>query len=186
MSRPNQIPEWLLQAREKWEYTGQARPSFAEIPKPGQRSVWDFPRPPALLPSQKEVKVQSNGLLLALTPNALELQETASPPTYYLPPEDVILDHLVTLPKRTSLCEWKGKAMYWALKTNPTKAIAWSYPYPFKAYAPLENHLAFYPQFLDCFLNGERVTPQPGGFYAGWITQDLCGPFKGEPGTGNW
>lgn len=184
--KENKVPEWLLQAREKWAYTGQTRPPFAETPKPGQRSVWDFPRPPALVPSPKAVEVQNNGLQLALTSKALELQETASPPTYYLPPKDVATDFLVSLPKRTSLCEWKGEAIYWALNTEPNKAIAWSYPKPFAAYATLKNHLAFYPQYLDCFLNGEKVTPQPGGFYAGWITSDLCGPFKGEPGTGHW
>lgn len=182
----NRVPDWILKARDKWQYNGQTRPSFAEIPMPGQRSVWDFPRPPALVPSQKEVEVQSKGLQLALSSNALELQETASPPTYYIPPQDVSLGMLVPLPKRTSLCEWKGEAIYWALRTELSRAIAWSYPKPFETYVALKNHLAFYPQHLDCFLKGEKVTPQPGAFYAGWITDDLCGPFKGNPGTGHW
>ena len=37
-----------------------------------------------------------------------------------------------------------------------------------------------------CFLGEERVIPQPGAFYGGWITKDLIGPFKGAPGTELW
>ena len=183
---PNQVPDWLMDARDKWQYTGQTRPPFADRPGPGQRSVWDFPRPPALVPLAKEVEIQADGVQIALTSKALELQETASPPTVYLPPEDVVLDLLLPLPKRSSLCEWKGKAVYWALKAAPDKAIAWSYANPFAEYAILKDYLAFYPQYLECFVNSERVIPQPGDFYAGWITNDLCGPFKGAPGSGHW
>ncbi len=185
-NKGNNVPEWILKSREKWQYNGQIRPPFAEQPKSGQRSVWDFPRPPALVPSPKEVEVRKNEVQLALSSKALELLETASPPTYYVPPEAIVFDLLVPLPNRGSLCEWKGNANYWALKEAPDKAIAWSYPNPFEAYEELRDHLAFYPQYLDCFLDGEKVVPQPGGFYAGWITEDLCGPFKGEPGTGHW
>lgn len=182
----NKVPRWILKSREKWQYSGQLRPHFAEQPKPGQRSVWDFPRPPALVNSSKIVEVRHNGVQLALSSGALELLETASPPTYYLPPEAVDFALLVPLPTRSSLCEWKGKANYWALKEAPKHAIGWSYPRPFEAYASLRDHLAFYPQHLDCSLNGEKVVAQPGGFYAGWITDDLCGPFKGAPGSGHW
>lgn len=186
MTQKNKVPEWLLKAREKWQYSGQTRPPFAEEPKPGQRSVWDFPRPPVLVPSQKEVEVQYNGIRLAVSSKALELQETASPPTYYIPAKEVVFDLLISLPLRTSLCEWKGEAHYWALKTAPDKAIAWSYPNPFETYTALTDYVAFYPQHLDCYVNGEKAIPQPGGFYAGWITKDLSGPFKGELGTGHW
>ena len=45
----------------------------------------------------------------------------------------------------------------------------------------------FYAGPLDgCFVDGEKVLPQPGGFYGGWITSDIVGPFKGEPGTWGW
>lgn len=84
------------------------------------------------------------------------------------------------------MCEWKGSAVYWALKTNIDLPVAWSYPKPFPEFEELKNYLAFYPQRLDCFVDGEQVRPQPGGFYAGWITPDLVGPFKGEKGTEHW
>lgn len=182
----NKVPDWLLKARAKWQYFGQERPPFAEEPQSGQRSVWDFPRPPALVPARKKVEARLGDKILAVSSNALELQETASPPTYYLPPEDVTFELLISVPHRSSLCEWKGEARYWALQTAPNMTIAWSYPTPFEPYTELRDHVAFYPQYLDCYVNDERVIPQAGGFYAGWITKDLCGPFKGEPGTGHW
>lgn len=180
------IPDWLLKAREKWTYNGQQRPKFAVVPKEGQVSVWDFPRPPALVPESRKLEVIYEGQTLALSRNALAVQETASPPTYYVPLEDVNHDLLVRMEGKSSLCEWKGTSTYWALKVEPNKAIAWSYANPFSPFEPLANYLAFYPQHLECYLGGERVTPQPGKFYAGWITSELVGPFKGEPSTGHW
>ena len=51
----------------------------------------------------------------------------------------------------------------------------------------LRDHIAFYAGPIDaCFVNGEQVTPQPGGFYGGWITSAVAGPFKGPPGTQFW
>lgn len=180
------IPNWLMQAREKWAFYGQERPDFATIPEKGQVSVWDFPRPPALVKESRTLKVAHNDTMIAMSKQALAVQETASPPTYYVPPEDVALTKLLQMAGKSSLCEWKGSTVYWALRSEPEKAIAWSYPDPFPPFEPLADHLAFYPQYLACYLNEERVTPQPGGFYAGWITKELVGPFKGEPGTGHW
>lgn len=180
------IPDWLLKARDKWTFNGQQRPDFAQVPKDGQVSVWDFPRPPALKPVPKKLEVRHQGALLALSHNALAVLETASPPTYYVPPEEVNLELLTRMEGKKSVCEWKGTSTYWALKELPSRAVAWSYSKPFPPFDPLTDYLAFYPQHLDCFLDDEPVTPQPGGFYAGWITKDVVGPFKGEPGTGHW
>jgi hypothetical protein len=66
-------------------------------------------------------------------------------------------------------------------------ALAWAYPSPTPAFAALKDHVAFYPGPLDaCTVDGERVEPQAGGFYGGWITSDLAGPFKGGPGSRFW
>jgi len=47
--------------------------------------------------------------------------------------------------------------------------------------------VAFYPALMDaCFVGEELVRAQPGGFYGGWITNDVVGPFKGPPGTNAW
>ena len=180
------VPDWLLKARDKWQFNSQKRPSFAEEPKEGQVSVWDFPRPPALEKVHQEISIYVGKTCIAKTTNAYAVMETAHPPSYYLPPADVDHTQLIPLSKKTSLWEWKGSAKYWALKTAPSKAIAWSYESPFLEFEDIKNHFAFYPQYFDCFVGTEKARPQPGQFYAGWITDNLAGPFKGEPGTGFW
>ena len=179
-------PNWLQKAREHWNHKGQKRPEFAVEPQPGQRSVWDFPRPPVIEPVHKTVKILYQDHTLVQTEEALAVLETASPPTYYIPPKDISFDQLVPLQGKTSLCEWKGSAAYWALAEQPSLAVAWSYDNPFTEFTALKDYLGFYPQHLECYVNDESVIPQPGRFYAGWITSDLTGPFKGEPGTGHW
>ena len=34
--------------------------------------------------------------------------------------------------------------------------------------------------------DGERVQPQEGDFYGGWVTSELEGRMKGGPGTWGW
>ncbi|MGB7393320.1 MAG: DUF427 domain-containing protein [Pricia sp.] len=183
---PQRVPDWLQRARSHWKYNGEKRPPFADDPKDDQRSVWDFPRPPALEKTDKKFEIRFGGTTIASSDYALAVLETASPPTYYIPPENVDQELLTKMPGKSSLCEWKGKAEYWTLKNGSQNPVAWSYSDPFPPFEKLKHHLAFYPQHLECFVNGERVVPQPGEFYAGWSTGELCGPFKGEPGSGHW
>ena len=171
---------------DKWEYLGQKRPSFAAEPAVGQESVWDYPRPPALVLCDSLVEVGVRERPLALTQSALRVIETASPPTYYLPPDSVDWKQLVRS-QGSSFCEWKGEATYWALADDPGKeAIGWSYELPSKQFAAIDGHISFYPGRIPCYVDGERVQPQPGSFYGGWITSRIVGPLKGAPGTGHW
>ena len=100
-----------------WEYTGQKRPPFAEQPRKGQESVWDYPRPPSLADDGRHIQVRAGDLVIADTTRAVRLLETASPPTFYIPQEDVRTELLAAHPS-TSYCEWKGDAQYWALKRD--------------------------------------------------------------------
>lgn len=154
-------------------------------------SVWDYPRPPALVPATARVRVEHGGVLIADTTRALRVLETSHPPTYYLPPEDI--DFGVVKPAmaaRGSLCEWKGVAAYWDVVVPgaaPVPRAAWSYADPTPAFTGLRDHLAFYASRVDaCFVGDERVQTQEGDFYGGWITSDITGPFKGAPGTMGW
>ena len=177
---------WLQKARESWNNIGDKRPSFAIVPKKGQRSVWDFPRPPIIEKVSKAVLVNYKDETIADSHNVLAVLETASPPTYYIPQGDIDLSYLTRIIGKTSMCEWKGNAIYWALETMTDRPVAWSYPNPFPEFKALKNYIAFYPQRLDCYVDGQRVQAQSSEFYAGWITPDLTGPFKGEKGTEHW
>jgi len=157
-------------------------------PNAGQESVWDYPRPPRLEPVQKRIQIISAGLPLADTTRAFRVLETSHPPVYYLPPEDIHMEHL-TKSAGSSFCEWKGGARYYAL--NGVE-VSWYYPTPTKSFELIAGYLAFYAGRVTlqdgdgCFVDGERVTPQPGGFYGGWITADVVGPFKGIAGSMGW
>lgn len=169
-----------------WEYNGEKRPDFAIIPGHGQESVWDYPRPPRFEPDKRQVEVKFGDQIVASSCHAFRILETASPPTFYIPPLDVNWEMLRPF-TGSSMCEWKGRAEYWQLPAKPELgAVAWSYPIPTTEYAEIQEYISFYPGKLACFLDGERVLAQPGNFYGGWITKEIVGPFKGEPGSENW
>ena len=157
-------------------------------PGPGQESVWDYPRPPRLESCAKTIKVIVAGQLIAETQQSYRVLETSHPPVYYLPPNDVRTE-LLQHGEGASWCEWKGNACYFDLVVGDRRIAkaAWSYPSPSRAFAAIKDYLAFYPHPMDaCWVGQEQVRPQAGGFYGGWITSDIVGPFKGEPGTRGW
>ncbi|WP_242417523.1 DUF427 domain-containing protein [Sphingomonas panni] len=155
---------------------------------PGQVSVWDFPRPAIAEPCDRRIRIEHRGVMIADTTRAVRTLETSHPPSYYLPPDDIAMDLLRPAPGR-SLCEWKGQARYWDVVVDGIvlPRVGWSYADPTPAFRSLRDHIAFYAGPFDrCTVDGVPVTPQPGGFYGGWITPDLAGPFKGPPGTMGW
>jgi uncharacterized protein (DUF427 family) len=177
----------LKHARGAWRFRGQARPPGAVQPGPGQESVWAYPRPPMIEDDARLVQVRLNDVLIAETHAARRVLETASPPTFYLPPESVRFDCLQP-DTESSFCEWKGRASYFSVCVGKqcVKNAAWSYREPLAEFTAIRNYLAFYPDRIECYVDGERVRAQRGGFYGGWITGEIVGPFKGEPGTSGW
>ena len=157
-------------------------------PGPGQESVWDYPRPPRIEETARQVKVVFSGEVIADTRRAKRVLETSHPPVYYIPPEDIRMEYLIKTSRRT-WCEWKGQASYCGLSVGgrQVKDAAWFYPNPAPGYEAIQGYLAFYPGRMDaCYVDGERIEAQPGDFYGGWITDDIVGPFKGGPGTAGW
>jgi len=170
----------------------RGRPANAETPGPGQVSVWDFPRPPEVQAVSKRVKVVHAGALVAETDRALKVCETAGAPVYYIPPDDVRLD-LLRQTDEWTVCEWKGAAVYFDLivEGGEREQAAFCYPDPFddlgQGYERIAGWIAFYASRVDeCYVGEEQARPQPGGYYAGWVTDDLAGPIKGAPGTEGW
>lgn len=182
-----QAPDWIVAARRRW--ASSSRPDDIVVPGPGQESVWDYPRPPRLEPVAKRIRVEHGGVTIADSERAMRICETASAPTYYLPRDDVAMDHLLESGARASHCEWKGEAKYFDVEVGDrlAPAAAWCYPNPYEEFAAIAGWIAFMPQPMDaCWVGDDPVTPQPGGFYGGWVTPELTGPIKGAPGTGHW
>lgn len=164
-----------------------ARPVPAAL-APGQESAWSYPRPAILEPTGRHLRVVFAGRVVAETTRALRVLETSHPPTYYFPPDDIATGYLRPA-IGDSHCEWKGGARYLdvAAGGEVAPAAAWTYPNPTAEFRKLRNHVAFYAAAMDsCWVDGERAAPQEGGFYGGWITSHVAGPFKGPPGTRMW
>ncbi len=159
-----------------------------ETPGPGQESVWDYPRPPRLEAVSSHIVVELGGLAVAVATSAYRVLETSHPPTYYLPPAAFAPGTLEPV-EGGSFCEWKGQARYWTLVGGGRReeAAAWSYPDPSPAFSALRDHVAVYCGRTDrCTVDGEVALPQPGGFYGGWVTSKVAGPFKGVAGSWGW
>lgn len=182
------IPRTPRTARLASAWRRSAKPATVDQAGPGQESVWSYPRPPAVETVPVRVQVFLGPHVVGDSRAALRVLETASPPTVYLPPDDV--DRAALVPERTSsVCEWKGTARYLSVRAGDlmSRNAAWYYPDPHQEYAVLADYLSFYPaRMTRCLYGGERVTAQPGSFYGGWVTSNLVGPFKGEPGSEGW
>ncbi len=151
--------------------------------------VGDYPRPPRLEPVAERIRIVLGDTTIADTAHGFRVLETTHPPTYYLPPSAFLPGALVPGSPRGSICEWKGRARYWTIcgGGRTVQDAGWSYPDPTPAFAALRDHVAVYCAPMDaCLIGEERATPQPGGFYGGWVTSNLVGPFKGAPGTEFW
>lgn len=159
-----------------------------ELPGPGQESVWDYPRPPLLEHFAGSITVELGGEIIASTTRAWRVLETSHPPSYYLPRE-AFTKGVLRPADGSSWCEWKGRASYYDLvtATRQAPAAAWAYRQPNPRFADITGAIAVMAGKVDrCTVNGEQVAAQPGGFYGGWVTMDVVGPFKGEPGSEGW
>jgi len=151
-------------------------------------SVWDYPRPPAILPEPRQVLVKALDATIASSERALRVCETAGAPVVYIPEADLNAGFLLPASGGGSFCEWKGAAVYLDVNVEGQviRRAAWTYPRPSPGFEKLAGYVAFYPGLVECRLAGETVSPQPGGFYGGWITAEITGPVKGTPGSEGW
>jgi uncharacterized protein (DUF427 family) len=151
-------------------------------------NVQSYPRPPALEPVTQTLRLAVDGVEVARTDAALRICETHHPPSYYLPP-DALAPGLLRDAGGGSWCEWKGRAAYFDVMggAGPILRGAWAYPAPTARFARLAGHVAFYlSDRVRGWVGDTEATPQPGGFYGGWVTPNLTGRIKGPPGTGHW
>jgi uncharacterized protein (DUF427 family) len=158
------------------------------VPGPSEESVWDYPRPPRVEAVPERIRVVVGGIAIADSTRAIRVLETAGAPVYYVPRDDVRTD-LLAPTSRVTHCEWKGDATYWTVTIGDRSIenVAWSYEQPKAGFEAITGCLAFYAAKVDeAWVGDERATPQPGGFYGGWLTSRIVGPVKGEPGSAGW
>ncbi|TFD65348.1 DUF427 domain-containing protein [Cryobacterium ruanii] len=152
--------------------------------RPGQESVWDYPRPPRVEHTGEHITIELDGVTIADTKDVVRVLETSHPPVYYLP-RSSFTPGVLQPAAGHSYCEYKGAAGY--LSVGSRARSAWFYPTPTSGYESLADRVAVYPGAMDrCTVDGETVRAQDGDFYGGWITANIVGPFKGAPGTMGW
>ncbi|QWT23789.1 DUF427 domain-containing protein [Subtercola sp. PAMC28395] len=159
-----------------------------EEPKPGQESVWDYPRPPRIEPSTERIVIVFGGETIVDTTDSVRVLETSHPPVYYLP-RAAFRSGSLSDARGQSFCEFKGLAGYLSVHggSQTAPSAAWYYADPSPGYELLAGRVAVYPSAMQqCTVGGEVVTSQEGDFYGGWITSRVVGPFKGAPGTLGW
>ncbi|HXH78234.1 DUF427 domain-containing protein [Nocardioides sp.] len=164
------------------------RPVTPDAPGPGQESVWDYPRPPRVETSNETIEVWLGGVAVARTQASVRVLETSHPPSYYLP-LDAFEPGVLRAVDGTSFCEWKGVATYYDLVTPSATAsrAGWTYAQPTPGFEAIRDHVSIMPGLVEaCLVDGEVVRAQEGGFYGGWITDRVVGPFKGIPGSRGW
>jgi len=155
---------------------------------PGQESVWDYPRPPRVEHVARRVVIRLGGEVIVDTDDVVRVLETSHPPVYYLP-ISAFTTGALTPGEGSSYCEFKGGARYFDVHGGGQLRLraAWTYPRPAAGFESLTGRVAVYARDMDlCSVDGVEVLPQPGRFYGGWITPEIVGPFKGEPGSLGW
>lgn len=169
------------------------------MPAKAKLNVHNFPRPPLLERTPRHLVIKWNNKVIADTTEGYWVLETTHPPTYYLPRSSLPKTHttLAQIPNKSTFCEWKGQSTYWTIKTNPSDeeqkeevvhSKIWSYESPTQPFKDIKGYLSFYASEVpwECFVDDEKVVPQPGDFYGGWSTSELEGIQKGGPGTWGW
>jgi uncharacterized protein (DUF427 family) len=135
----NEIDEWFAEDEQLF---GHPRDPYSRID---------------VYPTSRRVRILLDGEVLADTVRAKVLFETALPPRYYLPPDDVRLDLLEESPTRTR-CAYKGSAGYWHVRVGDTlhDDLAWVYREPQHDAEPVRDLIAFFNERVDIEIDGER------------------------------
>lgn len=152
-------------------------------PLAGQESVWDCTSPPRIEPSARRIRVVFGGVTIADTTRALTVVETGRPPVYYVPPDDVLVEHLVRIERQT-ICAFKGVAIHYAVIVGEREApvAAWCYPDPIPEVAAIARHLAFCPHAMDeCWIDDRRAISQPDDDDCGWLTPETVDRCESDP-----
>ena len=96
--------------------------------------------------------------VLAESVRAKGLFETALPPRWYLPAEDVRTELLEASETRTR-CAYKGSASYWNARVGGrlVEDLVWSYADPEHEAERVRGLLCFFNELVDLELDGEAV-----------------------------
>jgi uncharacterized protein (DUF427 family) len=110
------------------------------------------------IPSERHVRVELDGELLADSHRPTALFETTLPTRWYLPPEDVLGERLEPSDTVTQ-CPFKGVARFFSVRVGGElhHDLAWSYPDPIPENPRIAGLVAFFNERVDLVVDGERL-----------------------------
>ena len=114
------------------------------------------------LRSNRRVRVELNGSVLADAANCVMVFETGLPTRYYVDPTSVRFAFLTPSATRTQ-CPYKGQTGgYWSATANAVSVadVAWSYTFTTAALPPIAGLVAFLNEKVDIFIDGVQQ-PRP-------------------------
>jgi uncharacterized protein (DUF427 family) len=134
--------------------------------------VFVHPRSPYVrvdaLRSNRTVRVELDGAVLADACSTVMVFETGLPTRYYLSRTDIDFGHLIPTDTVTS-CPYKGMtSSYWSVRAGGTvhPDLAWSYDFPTRQLLPIAGMIAFYNEKVDIVLDGRRAARPETHFFA--------------------
>lgn len=112
-----------------------------------------------VLRSNRKIRVELEGVVLADTASPVMVYETGLPTRYYISRTEIDFDFLVATDTVTE-CPYKGTTSgYWSIqiggKVHPD--LAWAYDFPTRQLIPITGLVAFYNEKVDLFLDGELL-----------------------------
>jgi uncharacterized protein (DUF427 family) len=112
------------------------------------------------LRSDRNIRIESGGRVLAESSHAVLLFETLLPVRFYLPRDDVSVELIDS--ETVTYCAYKGRASYFSLPQGPSD-VAWTYREPLHDAEPVRDRVAFFDERVDVVVDGlprERpITP---------------------------
>ncbi len=126
--------------------------------------VFVHPRSPFVrvdaLRSNRPLRVEHDGRLLADASSSVMVFETGLPTRYYIDRTAVRWDHLRASATQTA-CPYKGRtSSYWSVLTEDglETDLAWSYDFPTRQLLPIAGLVAFFNERVDITLDHAQLS----------------------------
>jgi len=122
----------------------------------------------------QRVRAVVGGVTVADSDAVMVLEETRLDPVYYFPRRHVRMD-LMRRTDRLTHCPFKGNASYWSLELEDRRIenILWGYEDPLPEAAAIGGYVAFYPELVDQWFEGDRAIEGRPGDGASHFTNPL-------------
>ena len=158
------LPAPIDAANGMWTFTWDGRVQWFEEATEVIVHARDTTKRVDVVPSERHLRVEVAGELVAETRQPHALFETTLPTRWYFPPDDVRWD-LLEPSDLVTRCPYKGTARYWSVRAGGQLRpdVAWMYADPVPECPRIAGMVCFFNEKVDLTIDGElqarHVTP---------------------------